>query len=398
MKPKDLIYVTFQNFKNRKSRVFFTVLGVAVAIAVVLSLVSFGYGLQKNLLEQITTEQALLSLDIYPSDSEIIKIDKASLEKISQIKNIEKVVPEATFSGQMSLNGTISEANINVTLPDFFALDGKSPSTGRFFTDKDTKKVVVSSIVPELFNIKPDEIIGKKMVFTAYYTKEKGTALVEQIPLDNDFEIIGIVESKGNTAEAYFNKKDFPDIPVESYSLAKIKVKDSYSLDAVRVSLINMGFTVSSISDIVDQANKIFSIVQLTLGIFGVFALIVAAIGLVNTMTISLLERTNEIGVMRAIGAAPEDIKKIFLGESIIIGFLGGVFGILLGILVSEMLNWGFGILATYLGGVSVSLFSYPFWFIIFILIVSTIVGFAGGLWPAHRAASMNPLQALKYK
>jgi putative ABC transport system permease protein len=165
-----------------------------------------------------------------------------------------------------------------------------------------------------------------------------------------------------------------------------------------RKILVEMGFSVSALSDTVEQANKIFRAIQIILGFFGVIALIVATIGLINTMTISLLERTNEIGIMQALGASPQDVKKIFLAESLVIGFLGGVGGIFLGIFGAEVFNWGLNILAKSLGGQAVELFYYPLWFLLFIIFLSLFVGLIGGLWPAQRAAKLNPLEALRYK
>ena len=397
MKLTDLTYLTLENFKNRKSRIVLTVFGVAVAIAVVLSLVSFGYGLQNTLIENITTADSLLSLDITPSDSDAIKFDDSVADELLKIPNVAKISPQAKFKGQASYNGMLSEASINVIHPDFFTLNAKQPISGRFFTDKDTKKVVVSSVVVDLFNLDKQSIIGKKMSYILSYS-DQGATSTKEVTFGDDFEIVGVVEGSGNVADIYVDRKDFTFAPVSAYQFAKVKVTNSAYLNDVRTQIINKGFIVSSLSDIVDQANKIFQIVQITLGVFGTFALIVAAIGLVNTMTVSLLERTNEIGIMRAIGASPTDIQAIFLVESILIGLLGGVSGVVIGITISEILNWLFNLLANYLGGSPVRLFLYPFWFIFFIIMLSTIVGLMGGLWPSRRAAKMNPLEALRYK
>ena len=359
MKITDLIYITLQNLKNRKSRFFFTILGVAVAIAVVLSLVSFGYGLQKSLLENITTEESLLALDIFPSNSDVIIFNEAVVRKILDMPNVEKVSPQVSFVGQAELGKVFSEASINVINDDFFDLDGKAPLAGTFFKKNDSKKIVVSSLMAQLFSLKDEEILNKKIKFRFFAPKEKGSSVMEEISFGNDFEIVGVVEGSGITGQVFINKSDFPNLIINQYDFAKVKVVNSNAIEKVRDSLINQGFIVSSLSDTVNQANKIFGAIQLALGIFGIFALIVASIGLINTMTISLLERTNEIGIMRAIGAAPKDIKRIFLVESTVIGFLGGVSGTILGIIVSEFLNWIFNILARSFGGVYTRLFSF---------------------------------------
>ncbi len=397
MKFSDLLYISMQNFKNRKSRVLLTILGVSVAIAVVLSLVSFGYGLQKNLLDQITTSDSLLSLDIASSDPDVIHLDQKMIDVVSHMDKVEKVSPQGTFNGQVSFNGVISESAINVVSPEFFLLGGQNPISGKIFSTEDTKKVVVSSAVAQLFQLTPESILGKNMTFTVFVT-DPTTGATEDISFGQDFQIVGVVAGQDGVGEVYVHDSDFSYVPIAVYQLAKVRVADQASMEIVRTKLINMGFLVSSLSDVVSQANRIFSAVQVALGTFGIFALLVAAIGLVNTMTISLLERTNEIGIMRAIGASPSDIRKIFLGEAILIGFIGGIAGIVLGVVASEILNWGFNILAVSYGASAVRLFSYPGWFIVFIVLLSTCVGLLGGIWPAERAASMNPLKALRYK
>ena len=193
------------------------------------------------------------------------------------------------------------------------------------------------------------------------------------------------MEEQEATPQAYINLDGFTDFVLSNFQFAKVKVKNSEQTEAIRDSLISQGFFVSALSDTVDQANRIFNIIQIVLGIFGVIALIVAAIGLINTMTITLLQRTNEIGIMRAIGASPNNIRALFLSESIITGFLGGVAGIFLGVATSQIFNLFLKLLAKSLGGRPTDIFAYPFWFIIFAVLLSTLVGVAAGFWPARR-------------
>ncbi|MSU55633.1 MAG: ABC transporter permease [Candidatus Taylorbacteria bacterium] len=406
MKFADLIYVTVQNLRNRKSRIFFTILGVAVAIAAVFSLVAFGYGLQKSLLEKITTADSLLTFDVIPTDTNVIKLNRAMVEKIRIIPNVVKVSPEANFPSEISYHDITSGITANIVNPDFFLLQGISTQLGTFFSGSDVKKIVISSVVAQLLNLKPEEALHKTVKLTIFPSSNISSSEPEvidtqsasQVYLGDDYQIIGIIEGQGNSGEIYINSSDSAGIPIDEYKVVKVRVSNAESMKLVRGDLISRGLLVSALSDIVDQANKIFSIIQVALGVFGVIALVVAAIGLINTMTIALLERTNEIGVIRAIGASPQDVKLLFLGESTLIGFLGGVSGIFVGIIISESLNWIFNFASQSLQGNSVRLFAYPFWFTIFIIVLSTFVGLLAGMWPAYRAAHMNPLQALKYK
>jgi len=399
MKIKDLLSISVQSFRSRKSRIFFTVLGVSVAIAAVLFLVSFGYGLQASLLEKITTEDSLLTLDIMSSDSELIKLNQDTINKISQVPNVTKISPHGQFPGNITLDGLTSETTINTIDMDYLTLEGTTVKTGKNFTD-DKNKIIVNSAIANLFNLNNTDIIGKKIKMTAYLTDpagESGTEL-KSYNLDDEFEIIGLVDDSDTQGQIYIKNSDITALPITNYNSIKIKVNAQANLNSTRNTLLSMGFLVSALSDTVDQTNKVFTIIKVILGIFGTVALLVSAIGLVNTMTISILERTNEIGIMRAIGAAPKDIMWLFLGESLMIGFLGGVMGIGLGIASSQLVQFIVNIISKRLGGDVLSLFSYPTWFLFFIMTVSSFVGLMGGYFPSKKAAKLNPLDALRYK
>lgn len=396
MRILDLLYLSLETFKTRKSRMLFTILGVSIGIGTILFLVSLGYGLQKNLLEKITTKESLLALDITPTETKIIPLNEETLKKISEIEHVEKISPQAVFPSQITLGELVSETVVNIVNPDFFSLAGILPEVGKPFQQEDQQKIVVNSSVVELFNLKPDQILGKKVKFSIFLPKEQEKT--EIFEPKKEFEIVGVIEETGAPSQVYLKREDLPELPIKEYQFAKVKVVNEKFMEEVREKLIGMGFLVSALSDTIEQANKIFKVIQITLGIFGVIALIVAGIGLLNTMTISLLERTNEIGIMRAIGASPQDIKRLFLGESVIIGFLGGISGIGVGIFAAEIFNGLLNVLARTLGGQPVEIFFYPNWFIVFIIFLSIFVGFVAGFWPARRAEKLNPLEALRYK
>jgi len=400
MKINDLLNISLQNFKNRKSRIFFTILGVSVAIGAVLFLVSFGYGLQASLLEKITTKESLLTLDVMSSDTELIKLNQETLKKISEVANVEKISPHGQAPGNITLDDLTSEAIVNMVDTNYLTLEGASPKIGREFEDNDKNKIIVNSSIAKLFNIEEEKIIGKKIKIVVFLpdTESENKTELKPFNLENDFEIIGLIEDNDTQGQLFIKNSDVTSLPISEYASIKVKVTNDTKLNETRSNLLSMGFLVSALSDTIDQANQIFGIIQVVLGIFGTVALVVAAIGLINTMTISLLERTNEIGIMRAIGAAPGDIMWLFLGESLMIGFLGGVSGIILGILGSQLVQVIVNMVSKSLGGEILKLFSYPIWFIFFIIILSSLVGLVGGFYPARRASRLNPLDALRYK
>ena len=219
----------------------------------------------------------------------------------------------------------------------------------------------------------------------------------EVIPLDQKFIISGIVEDSSESS-GFIPSGWTVGLTPDAYDEVKVKINDQSNLEAVRHAIIEGGFSVLALTDTVDQANKIFSIIQIILALFGIVALTVSAIGMFNTMTIALLERTNEIGTMKAIGASNREIQFLFLTESLAIGFLGGVGGVIIGFGGSYLANFAFNLLAKNLGGQTVQIFYTPIWFIIFILSFSAIIGFITGIYPATRASRLNPLVALRYK
>jgi putative ABC transport system permease protein len=187
------------------------------------------------------------------------------------------------------------------------------------------------------------------------------------------------------------------------YNQVIVKVLDPNQALDIADQITQMGFQANSPQSFLQGINNTFLILQIIFGGVGAIALLVAAIGIANTMAMSILERTREIGLMKAVGATNRDILSIFLGEAAGIGFLGGVGGVVIGWLAAQAINV---IAIIYLAGQasqqggappSVAVYT-PVWLPIFALVFSTFIGMLSGLYPALRAATMIPVQALKYE
>ena len=185
---------------------------------------------------------------------------------------------------------------------------------------------------------------------------------------------------------------------VGAYEKIYIKAASIEKVEPLRDQLIDLGFAVSARIDLVNQARNILTIITIILGIFGLASLVVSAIGMFNTMIIGFLERTFEVGVMKALGATNHDIHNIFLVESFVVGFLGGIVGILIGIGCASLFNTGLNLLAENLGGKPVNLFVRPWWFLISIMLVSSAIGIISGIIPAIRAGRLSPKEAFTRK
>lgn len=150
-----------------------------------------------------------------------------------------------------------------------------------------------------------------------------------------------------------------------------------------------------SIADTLAQVNKLFSVMRFLLGSFGMIAFIVALFGMFNTLTVSLLERTREIGVMKTFGTTDADITRLLIVESSLIGISGGIFGILLGVLLGNGLNL-LSLLVR--DDKATSLFHFPILFLFLVFLLAGVIGMMTGLYPARRAQSISALNALRYE
>ena len=410
MRTTDLLRLSTRMFKTRPLRTSLTILGVGVGIGAILFLVSLGYGMQTLLLEKITTSESLLSLDVNPPESGIIHLGKKQIAAFAALDHVKEVSPVANIPAQISLNEFTGDALANVIKPSYFRLSGAEPMVGRFFLEPDRLggsgekgKMVITSTVAKLFNIKPGSAVGQKLSVTLFFSPIEeaadGTTSTSGSVVEKraEFEVIGVIENNISSL-IYIDVGDVPDLPIAEYAQAKVRVESMEFLDPVREQVKEMGFSVFALSDTIAEANKIFKAIQVILALFGIVALLVAAIGMFNTVTIALLERTQEIGIMKAIGAGASDILIMFLTESALMGFLGGVSGVILGYTGGEIFNFILNILASRLGGKSMNLFVRPLWFIMSIIIFSTVVGFLTGVLPARRAAKLKTLEALRYK
>ena len=400
----DNIELATRNFQTRKLRSFLTVLGISVGISTILFLVSLGYGLQKILIEKIATSDALLTLDVTSSDPKMIQIDDAMIENLSQIANVAGISPQKTEVTMLGIGDISTSVTTYAVDESFLKLSGVVLAEGEFFKGEKDNRIIVSTATAKLLGIQNiSEAVGKTVAVTLIVSNENEKAAADllgesrSIPLEETFQIGGVISDDADNF-CYLPLGWFSGVGSDNYDQLKIRVTQQSQLENVRSAMIERGLSVSALSDTVDQANKIFNVVQIILAVFGVVALLVSAIGMFNTMTIALLERTVEIGIMKSLGAANREIRLLFLTESVIIGFFGGLGGVVLGLLACQGFNHGINLLAQNLGGQSINMFYTPFWFVIFILSFSTLVGLITGIYPAQRAAKLNSLEALRYK
>jgi putative ABC transport system permease protein len=186
------------------------------------------------------------------------------------------------------------------------------------------------------------------------------------------------------------------DEPV--YSSVSVRVKNPSQIQTVEDAVKKMGFNAFSILDASKSIQQFFKVLDVFLGIFGSLALAVAFIGIVNTLVMAILERRREIGIMKAIGASDGDVKRLFFAEAGAMGILGGIVGVALGWAIGQVINLGTNIYLKSQSFPPEHFWSVPLWLVAFAIVFSFFVSLAAGLYPAGRAARLDPVQALRYE
>ena len=389
-------------FKTNPARTWLTILGMGVGTGAVVTLVSLGFGLQQVLLDQIVGGDTLLSLNVSNPLSKSIVLNTRSVADLRKLENVKDVAPLASFPALITFDGLTGNVVLEGTSPTFFRYAGVRAVAGTLFKEgeeaKSGSEVIISKAVLKLFGVAdPAKALGKKVSFRVFVPVE-GSTESEEVNFKKEYKIVGVTNEENEILAVLTLPELSSHVAVKKFDKAQVRVTEIAFLDTVQKAVVGKGFTVTALSKTVDQANKIFTAIQFVLAAFGGIALIVSAIGMFNTMTVTLLERTGEIGVMRTLGASSNDIKILFITEAVIVGILGGVVGILIGGGIGLSLNGMMNLAASKFGGKSVSLFVYPLPFLGFIMAFSGVVGFLTGVFPARRAAALNPLDAIRYK
>jgi putative ABC transport system permease protein len=183
-----------------------------------------------------------------------------------------------------------------------------------------------------------------------------------------------------------------------TYLSLSVRVKSPNDVESVQEAVKKLGFNTFSVLDATRNLRRFFAVLDLFLGIFGSLALTVAALGIVNTLVMAILERRREIGIMKAIGASDGDVKMLFFAEAAVMGLVGGILGVALGWSIGRVINIGTNIYLRRQDLPSENLWSVPWWLVVGAIVFAVLVSMISGLYPAARAARLDPVQALRYE
>lgn len=256
----------------------------------------------------------------------------------------------------------------------------------------------ISTGMLKLLGISNKDSLGKS--FLVSYIVSDGsiegvTGRLQSVEVE--YKIKGVIDDETSNYY-YYQLADARRLGITTYSQFKVLVNNKENLSDIRKQIEGMGFKTSSTADTVAQIESLFKTLRFILAALGTIALAVASLGMFNTMTVSLLERTREVGVMKAMGMLSNEVRELFLAESMIMGVGGGVFGILLGFSLGKILSLILTSISLVKGQGAINIAYIPWFFTVFILVISFIVGMATGWYPSKRARQISALNALRYE
>ena len=451
MKLGDVMGYARANLKRHKLRTFLTMGGVAVGIGALVTLLSLAIGLQDVATQNLKSEELVTRINVLsrsqrakfmgrrssgvaPEDTGPPLNDEA-IASFNQIDGVLVAYPAA----MANLTAEVAERVTNLQLegiPTKALTESYQDAlvSGSYWDAEVTGNVcVLPSGLVEDIGLGPEWVVGKEVLVSelrAFFkykseeTEELGPdgkperRLVRPTDLETEtLHVLGVYDSDrfnrgGAVAHAPHEtvtklSKRFPfgfgggpkedDAEEGTYPVVVVKVGDVTKIEAINGEIKKLGFATITINDILQVIGIFFVVVKLILGFFGSIGLVVAIFGIANTMVMAVIERTREIGVLKALGARNRDVRRLFLAEACTIGFGGGLMGVGGGWLIGAVLNAAAAFFfKEQLGGESYAFFQLSSWLILGAIGIATFVAAVAGIYPAARAARLDPVESLR--
>jgi ABC-type antimicrobial peptide transport system permease subunit len=341
------------------------------------------YGVTREYLEQSAISPTLGTIF---NNNELTTDIVATKEKIE-----EETINDTSLTEQQLLDGFIE-------LDDENEEDTIKYTKVQFPNAIKDRQAVVNQSFLRVLDINQSEALGE--TFSIIFISTNNSVEGDQTKIEStsvDYEIIGVTP-EDSTPLLYVPLVHLKALGITNYSQVKIVANEEKNLSNIRQVIEAKGYSTSSVVDTVAEIENLFSTVRTVLGLLGAIALLVAGLGMFNTLTVSLLERTREIGLLKAMGMKADEVRDLFLAESMLMGSFGGFLGIISGIILAKLLEFGLTIYALVKGAGAIDIVDTPLTFTVSVILISFLVGIATGIYPARRAKKISALNALRYE
>lgn len=422
---KDLLRTAFGNLRRRPVRNILTSAGVVIGIVTLVAMVSFGVGVQAEInrnFETLGLENVFVS-PTYAKDGNVFDpfgfaepekpLTPEIIETFKALPEVANVTPVLNLPANMEVSLKFGNQNFPVRLPGgsiqgpqmMGELTPPEMLAGEALGEGDTKGLVIlTSLADELIGDSGKDyadLVGQSVTLTIRLprgeTRDFGTTI---IGVENGRQYqsneLGLQE-RVEIKKWWYGRPE--TLQTDGYDMLVVRAVDQNVVPTVLDTAEALGIRAQSLGAFLTIANRVLAIMQALLGSVGALALLVAALGVANTMMMAIYERTKEIGVLKALGARSREVRRMFTADAILLGFIGGVVGLILGTLLGRLVDWiGHLYLAnegvTGIGPMSIV----PVWLAIGSLIFAAFIGVVGGFYPAARAARLDPVEALKHE
>ncbi|MBR5420940.1 MAG: ABC transporter permease [Lachnospiraceae bacterium] len=456
MKILDLLQMSLSSLFKRKVRTILTVLGVVIGTTSIVVMISLGIGMKAALLDEMQSYASLTNIEVteqnryYDGDGgddkkkEELHLDDALVEALSQLDHVVSVDPEVSCSAFLKCNGYIGWGEIKGVTPEYLKNQKIELASGELPTSETELSFLYGNTVLVNFSKErggndesywetgelPPIDLTKDSIFAIfdmdnYYnggsTDENGQVI--PMPKKHLVKTAGVMaggpedwsqhsyyvycnlEALKTTLTREFKGRTIPGQPTRKngkpykeffYSTVNVSCDTMESVEEVQQIINDMGYQTYSSAEWIESDMQMMNIIQAVLGGIGGISLLVAAIGITNTMMMSIYERTKEIGIMKVIGCRIRDIQALFLIEAGYIGLIGGTVGVLFSYLISMVLNKLAGG-ADVLGfGAGVDISRIPLWLATLSILFAILIAMIAGFFPSVRAMKLSPLAAIR--
>jgi putative ABC transport system permease protein len=454
LKTRDLSELAVRNLREAVLRNSLTTLGVAVGVASLVAMLSLGVGLQ-TLASQRLTRSGLFDAVFVTSQRNFRGprqpppvastpkqnariLDEDVRQQLSKLSNVTEVYPQIRFVTDVRY-GDKSESTAVLGLPDSSRSSGAFDGiTGAFFSSPTAEEAILQIEFAKVLTDQPPSLVGKELILryaerAALPKNASDEDLLDSmmgpgtpggisiVPREKKFRIVGVIESDPSAgiggfggARVYLPLKTAEQLHVAqpddmqaflsgnsakpTYMALTVRVHSPKDVPQVEAAIKQLGFATFSLLDATKGLRLVFTVFDLFLGLFGSLALTVASLGIINTLVMAILERRREIGILKALGATDRDVRSLFFAEAGAMGLFGGFFGVALGWLIGQALTWGTTIYLHQQNLPGVKISYVPWWLALGAIGFAVAVSLVAGLYPASRAARLNPVEALRYE
>jgi putative ABC transport system permease protein len=457
MKAYDSIELAARNLRESILRNGLTTLGIGVGVASLVAMLSLGIGLQQLANRRLGRSGLFDTVIVYQQRPEFERggrrqggpapaepgaeprpVDEKARQEIAKLKGVVEVNPQIRFAAEIHSPDEPATPSGN-SLPRFagvsaIPMTARTTETfdslqGSFFSAADAAETILQIDFAKRLSPDPAKLIGREITLRYAERQQQAQPAADEaivgafnvVAKEKKLKVVGLVEREpfgggpivGGGARVFIPQKmaetlrtvqptDLRDVMSNSgsptYQALIVHLEKPEFVQAVEDNIKKMGLGTWSLLDASRNLQRFFAILDAFLGIFGSLALIVASLGIVNTLVMAILERRREIGIMKAIGASDGDVRGLFFAEAATMGVLGGMLGVFIGWLIGRIINIGTNVYLTRQSLPTETFWAVPWWLVASAIGFGLIVSLVSGLYPAARAAKLNPVEALRYE